>query len=88
MPTPRHLYIGSMRPMGSTDSGIGTVCGDTPEYDSNQHSFVDTLYISRTTCIQCLLKIHTVVEELLVSLGYNELGEDIEMPEGETNANA
>ena len=88
MPTPRHLYIGSMRPMTSTDAGIDTVCGDEPEYDSNQHSFVDTLYISRTTCIQCLLKIHTVVKRLLVSLGYNEFGEEIDIPEGESNANA
>ena len=84
MTTPRHLYIGSMRPMGSTDAGIDTVCGDTPEYDSNQHSFVDTLYISRTTCIQCLLKIHTVVEGLLVSLGYNELSEEIAIPTEES----
>ena len=62
---PRHLYIGSMRPMVSTDAGIDTVCGDEPEYDSNQHSFVDTLYISRTTCIPCLSRVITVAAGLI-----------------------
>ena len=83
--TPRHLYIGLLRPMGRTDSGIATVCGELPEYDSKAHGFRDTLYITRTTCIPCLLKIHSTVDQLLVSLGYNEFGEKVDTLAKESN---
>ena len=83
MSKPRHLYIGTVRPTTGSDAGTGTVCEDTPEYDYAAHGFLDTLYISQTTCIPCLVRITTVVEGLLVSLGYKELGEKVDTPSTE-----